>query len=144
MVMAGEYADTLRALGRFLDGVGASEITVIEERDRLGVVWRGKTLGREARYFAGAQLHALRTTARLYRGLELSSPRFTHAELLRMLGTMVDEANASGVIITEMGTGFRLSAFADGREMTRTVAHNDVVAHVQTRHPERPGENSAP
>ena len=38
MVMVGEYADTLRALGRYLDGVGASEIAIIEERNDLGII----------------------------------------------------------------------------------------------------------
>jgi hypothetical protein len=139
MVMVGEYADTLRALGRYLDGVRATEITVIEERDQLGVVWRGPRPGREARYFAGAQLQALRMTARLHRGLEASTPQFTLAELLRTLGEVVDQAHGNAVIITETDGGFRLSALAEGKELTRTVSYSDLVERAHARYQQRLG-----
>jgi hypothetical protein len=139
MVMAGKYADTLRALGRYLDEVDASEVTVIEEGEHLGVVWRGRGLAREARSFGAGQLHALRMTARLHRGLERSAPRYTLAELLRTLGTMVDAVNGSGVIIAETQAGFRLSTRIDGHAITQMVPYHDVLAQAQARFQHRPG-----
>jgi hypothetical protein len=122
--MVGEHADTLRALGRYLDGVAATEVTVIEQLADLGVVWQDSRPGRETRAFGPGQLHALRLTAHLHRGLERSAPRFTMAELLSTLGTMVDEANGSGIMITETSTGFRLSARTADAELARTVSYS--------------------
>src|SRR5687767_1314627 len=117
LLRMGEYADSLRALGRYLDEVTASEITIIEERADLGVVWTARGGMREARSFGAGQLRALRVSARLYRGLESTAPRFGNAEILRTLGDIVDESWACGVTITETATGFRLNAFSSGREL---------------------------
>jgi hypothetical protein len=133
----GEYADTLRALGRYLDQLGASEITIIEEPPNLGVVWKGRGSTREARVFGGAQLHALRITARMFRGLEGAAPRLVLGELLRTLGSVVDESRATGVIITETAGGFRLSALSDGQELSRAFAYSEIVALGQERDQQR-------
>ena len=47
----GTYADTLRALGRFLDMVRATEIAVTERDEQLRVLWQGYGGHREERLF---------------------------------------------------------------------------------------------
>jgi hypothetical protein len=86
-----DYADTLRALGRFLDDAGASDIQIKDEGDWWAVSWdRAGT--RRLQFY---QLDALRTVARLHRGQEGGIPRFTTAQMLRGLGNLLDDMNAT-------------------------------------------------
>jgi hypothetical protein len=138
-----DYADTMRALGRYLDQVGASDIVIIEEPTHLGVVWKGRASTREARLIGGVQLHALRTTARMFRGLEGAMPRLLFSELLRTLGSVADDARATRVVITETSDGFRLSAHLGDQELTNTYAYSEVVASAQERYRHRSGNGRA-
>jgi hypothetical protein len=158
-MVVGEYADTLRALGRYLDQLGASNVVIIEEPTHLGadpgpelgVVWNTPDRTQEARLFGGAQLRALRITARLFRGLEHTRPTETPngasggtlGAQLRTIGSVVDEAQACGVIITEMAGGFRLSAVAADRELAETYARHEVAAMTQQRFGQRSAQPPA-
>ena len=69
MIAIGEYADTLRALGRFLDSVGACEVGIVERGPQIFVSWSGYGPMRFERTLDANQLKALQSGARLYRGL---------------------------------------------------------------------------
>src|SRR3712207_5160458 len=105
----GAYADTLRALGRFLDMVRATEISVTEREDQLRVLWVGYGGRREERLFDAEDLAALRRAARFYRGLEGRTPRFNASELLRTIGAIVDELGATELAVTESVNGFEIT-----------------------------------
>jgi hypothetical protein len=59
MIGQGEHADTLRAVGRFLELVGASQLVVEDQDDQVAVIWRGSA-GRDERRFSRSDIEALR------------------------------------------------------------------------------------
>jgi len=123
----GDYADTLRALGRFLDDASASEIEIIDEGDWWAVSWqRGGT-----RRFQFYQLDALRTVARLHRGNEGDLPRFTTSQMLRALGSRLDNARATRFTIHELADGFRIAGQIDGLPWEQTLSLDDLRASLQ-------------
>jgi hypothetical protein len=137
MAITQGYSDTLRALGRFLDDVTACEIGIIEREDEVFVSWSGRAAQRFERRVQIGELEALRTTARMYRGLGGASPRFTVGELLRALGSVLDEICPSGMAITEAADGFRLSAQVGGERVMRSFTYSELVARGQTQHRQR-------
>ena len=68
MIAVGQFSDAMRALGRFLQMVRASEIIVIDQPDVVEVSWRGKRGAREEKQYRQWELDALRTWARMVRG----------------------------------------------------------------------------
>jgi hypothetical protein len=131
---AGTHADTLRALGRFLDSVGGTAIAITEQGEDLHVVWKGRGGTQQAHRFLAAELQALRVSARLYRGLEASAPRFNAAEMLRMIGIMLDETGGRAAAITETVYGFEITIEVQGGHEMRTYTYSDLVARAQTFH----------
>ena len=90
MIMPGEYSDTLRALGQFLDRMGASTIEIINRGDD----WlTASTLGSET-LFEVFKLQDLRAEGRLRRGLS-DDETCELAETLRTVGYILDAANAT-------------------------------------------------
>ncbi len=138
MPAVGEYADTLRALGRFLDAVGASEIAVIERGEAFLVSWSGARPERETRRLEPAELEGLRRTARLFRGLAGPSPRFSIATLLRVLGAVADEMGPRSVAITEAADGFRLSVQTAEGPVERFYNYTEIVRRANYYHRHRP------
>jgi hypothetical protein len=137
MAVDREYADTLRALGRFLDDVGASEIGIVERGEDVLVTWSGQGRLRHERHLREVDLQAMRTSARMFRGLGGPSPRFTLSELLRTLGDILDELAPGGVSITESADGFRLSMLINGERVVRTYSYSALVARSQQHHRQR-------
>jgi hypothetical protein len=131
---ASTHADTLRALGRYLDSVGGTGIAITEQGEELHVVWKGRGGTQHAHRFGADELQALRTTARLYRGLEATAPRFTAAELLRMVGMILDESGGAASAITETVYGFEITIQVEGGHEMRTYTYSDLVARAQTFH----------
>jgi hypothetical protein len=134
MIEAGAYADTLRALGRFLDSVHATEVAITEQEEELHAVWRVHGDVQEARRFGVEELSALRTAAKLYRGLEGRAPRFNASEMLRTVGALLDEMGAQSVAITESSYGYQFSAQVEGKQVSRTLSFGEVVTKAQTLH----------
>ncbi len=139
MPAAGEYADTLRAIGRFLDIVGACDIAVIERGEGFLVSWSGTRPEREMRHLGPAELGGLRSTARLFRGLAGPSPRFSVATLLRVLGTVADELHPRSVAITEAADGFRISVQTEAGPVQRFYHYAEIVRRANRYHRHRPG-----
>ena len=121
-----EYSDTLRALGRFLDRVNASDIEVREEPDRWLTAW-DQANGAQFTVF---ELEALRTVARLHRGLEGNVPVFNRSQMLRSLGRVLDQTGASRFHIKELTDGFQLSARIGGTRIGDVYSFDQVRAMV--------------
>ncbi|HZT05840.1 MAG TPA: hypothetical protein VFC51_02330 [Chloroflexota bacterium] len=115
MAGAPEYSDVLRALGRFLDEVQAFGIEIVDEGDEWIVAWNGPGLQRLERF----HLEALREVARMNRGLEGDIPRFTTSQMLRVLGTVLEDLRATQFSIKEIEDGYRLSALVDGKQVVQ-------------------------
>jgi hypothetical protein len=138
MAVVGEYADTLRAVGRYLDEIGAADVVILQELGDLRVLWRGGSGGQEQtqqiQAFGPEELRALRTTARLFRGRERHRARFSLSELLRTLGELADEMDAAGLNITESPEGFLLTVQAFGESVSESFTHAELVARSHARH----------
>ncbi len=137
MAITGGYSDTLRALGRFLDGVGACEIGIVERNGEVFVSWSDRGITRHERRLQAADLDAIRICARLYRGLGGRSQRFTVGELLRTLGVILDDMEATGMAITETADGFRLTAQIGEERMARAFTYTELVHRAQQCHRQR-------
>jgi hypothetical protein len=122
MIQAGEYSDTLRAVGRFLDDVSATGIEIGERDDHWLVAWDqgGMT------HLQVFELEALRTVGRMHRGTEGSTPRFNLSQILRTLGQLLDNTEASGFTIYEVPEGYYLSARVGGRGIERTYSVDEI------------------
>jgi hypothetical protein len=131
---ASAYTDTRRALGRFLDTVGGTAIVLTDQGEDLHVVWKGRGGTQQVHRFLADELQALRTNARLYRGLEASAPRFNASELLRTIGMILDEIGGLAVAITETVYGFELTLGVEGGHEMRTYTYSELVARAQTFH----------
>jgi len=101
MITPGQYSDALRALGRFLEELRASEIIVVDGPDVLEASWRGRRGTREERKYRSWELDALRTWAKMFRGLGEAPPRFNLQEALRTLGREVDIMKLDAVTIVQ-------------------------------------------
>lgn len=139
-----EYSDTLRALGRFLEMIGASEISIVEEREHVQVTWHGRGNAREERRYKDFEIQALRTTARLLRGLEGGTPRFTTSEMLRTLGRDLDEMSARRIGLVETNDGFYVSAEVDGERIGRSYTLSELIARALESHEHRLTEQAGP
>ena len=129
MALVGEYSDTLRAVGRFLDDIQAFGITVVDEGENWLVTWDGP--GSMA--FHRFALEALRDVARGYRGLEGDLPRFTTSQILRILGAVLDRLNSTSFSIREMEDGYRLSALVGENVVDHTYSLDEIHALLDER-----------
>ena len=139
-----EYCDTLRALGRFLETAGALEIAVSEEANHLSVSWRTKGGDRLRRQYGAFELQALRTAARLFRGLEGGDPRFTREEMLRTLGRQLDDMGAEGIGLVETPDGFWVSARVRGERVECLYTFDELTARSHEYHRARLPAVTAP
>jgi hypothetical protein len=138
MVNAGEYSDTLRALGRFFEMVAAKNVQLADRGALLEVSWQKSSGGREERRFQNLEVEALRSTARLFRGLEGGTPQLTIAEQLRTIGRMLDEEGADGeVTIAELDDRFVVSCVARGEPRSWECLRSEVVDRAAQFHAER-------
>jgi hypothetical protein len=126
MPEVGEYADTLRAVGRMLDGLNASDIALSDTGAGFALAWRDSGRRLESHEFDEHELSALRESARAARERETKAGAFPHAEQLRALGSMVDEIQAAGVVIKQLPGGFWLAADLDGETITETLSVDQV------------------
>src|SRR5438309_1890551 len=112
MVQPGDYADVLRALGRFLDARQATEIAVVDQgRSILKVSWQEGQLPRQERVFHWVQLEQWRTAARAQRQRDEPAPPMGNAEVLRVLGAECVRLGLQGARITQRGTSFHLTGW---------------------------------
>src|SRR5438046_134489 len=85
-----EQADVLRALGRFLDTQGATQIEIVNKEMFLAVSWERRARAGEQRAYQEHELESLREQAREMRKGGLGNPVGSLAELLRTLGQQLD------------------------------------------------------
>ncbi|HZT08610.1 MAG TPA: hypothetical protein VFC51_16425 [Chloroflexota bacterium] len=141
MISTGQYAETLRAMGRFLESARASEIIIVDQGELVEVSWRGRRGSREERQYRAWELDALRTWAKMFRGLEGGNPRFNLSEALRTLGRELDVIGIESVTIVETADGFWASGKIDGADVRQSYTNADLMAksHAfnQSRTPER-------
>jgi hypothetical protein len=137
LTVIGEYADTLRALGRYLDQVDAAEVAIRQSPGDFQVRWRGgtgpQTRTRHTHAFTSDELQALRTTARLFRGRDRHRVRFPLSELLRTIGALADDLAAADLRIIETQAGFRLTAHAHGEAVRQTFTYAELIARAHAR-----------
>jgi len=130
MISRGDYSNTLRSLGQFLEGVDATEIGIVEHEEYLEVSWRNKRGDREERYHEPAELAQLRTLASMYRGKD-DRPRYGLAELLRTMGQELDALLVQGVAIAETPDGFHSAGRVNGSEVSRTYTRDELIQLAQ-------------
>lgn len=128
MLSPGEYSDTLRALGRFIEILGGIEIKIVDTPDHLELSWLGRSGARDERKWGPQELAALRTTIRQFRGLEGGAPQFTAAELLRTVGRELDTQQAGAVTISETHEGFLVSAQVGAERFGQVHTYSDLVS----------------
>jgi hypothetical protein len=136
MITPGECSDTLRAIGRFLEQVGASACIISDKGDYLDVVWHGRG-GKQERHWTEEDVQSLRRSARLFRGTVGGQPAFGTAEFLRTIGRELDQKWAENVSVVETVDGFWVTATVDGAEFRRDYRYDQLVARAQTFHRER-------
>lgn len=129
MIPVGEYSDTLRALGRFLDDAQAYGIEITGRGEEWEVKWDRAGTTRFQRF----QLEALRAAARQHRGLEGDLPRLTTSQMLRSLGDVLDGLNATSFAVLELSDGYQLTATVAGREVVQTYSLDEIRALVAKR-----------
>jgi hypothetical protein len=112
----GEQPDLLRAVGRTLDSLHASEIEITFREVFMSISWQSPAGGAQQRSFEDIELEALRDQARQMRGGLITNPVSGQlAELLRTLGQELSSEELEATSIVEEGDGFRVSGVARGR-----------------------------
>jgi len=111
----GEYSDSLRALGYFLDNIGARNVEIAERDDFTSVTWVALDGTVQHRTFIDAELEELRRARRLERHGESRPDGLDTAEMLRTLGQEVEEEAAELLGIAEEEDGYRLSWVLSGQ-----------------------------
>ena len=140
-----EYSDTFRALGRFLEMIGATnDMDIAEDAGNIEISWRKGDGERGQRQFQAYEMEAMCTTARLFRGLEGGSQRYTTSELLRILGDHLDEAEAERAIISEREGIFTVRARTKQGEFKRSFLRSDLVTRANENHQRRLVEQASP
>jgi hypothetical protein len=128
MLVAGDYSDSLRAIGRFFEEIKAAEIKVADQGKTLHISWRDQSAARQQRQFDAHQVAGLRSLAVAYRGTQLESLGFRASELMRALGQELDNIQADQITIDEQITGFHVSGLLTDSPFERHFSYSDLVA----------------
>jgi hypothetical protein len=142
MIPGGQCSDALRALGRFLEELRASEIIIVDQPDVLEASWRGRRGTREERKYRSWELDALRTWAKMFRGLGEEPPRYTLQEALRTLGREVDLMKLDGITIVQTSDGWWVSGNIEGTEVRQNYTNADLMSKSQRFHAQRTTEEA--
>jgi hypothetical protein len=129
MPKIGEQGDVLRAIGRFLDEEGASNVEVRAHEAFLAIMWASDRPGGEQRSYQEHELDALRAQARFLRrggGGSGVAADGSFAELLRTLGQELDEVGMELTALVQETDGFRVSGVQDGRYRTQLCFFSEL------------------
>jgi hypothetical protein len=129
MLAPGEYSDALRAVGRFLQDIGATDIHIMDRDDLIEISWRGPRGPRAQRMYTLEHIQALRTTAQLYRGVKNPEQHIGTEELLRTVGRQLDEAQVRRIGIVETATGFLVTS--EGNEAGQELPLDALVSRAR-------------
>jgi hypothetical protein len=122
VIRAGEFSDTLRALGKRLAETGASGIEIADQSRH----WLVASQRASDTFFQFFELESLRAAARQQRGVENHSEALDLSEILRTLGHILDAANATTFLIRELPDGFRLSMTVGAEESARIYRLEEI------------------
>src|SRR4051794_25299333 len=117
MPTIGEQGDVLRALGRFLDEQGATQIDIKAHEVFFAISWKSDTPAGAQRSYQEHELDALRAQAQFLRrgGGGGDVTRIDSlAETMRTLGQEFDDAGIEMTAILQVPEGFRVSGIANG------------------------------
>jgi hypothetical protein len=137
MIPVGEYSDTLRALGQYLDQVGAARIEIVSQ----GTQWlvasgSGHEPGSDT-LFLRYRLDELCKEGRLRRGASDTTGEFAFrlSQILRALGHILDASKATEFTIRQVPEGFCLVAISPDGQTTRTLSIEEIraLAAAQSR-----------
>src|SRR5581483_9535501 len=112
---AGEHADLLRALGRFLDQQQAGNVEIVNHEVFLTVSWEKQAGGAQQRAFQDIDVETLRAQAIALRKGNVRNPGGSLAEMLRTLGQELDRDQAEVSTITSNRDSFTVSGVAGNR-----------------------------
>ena len=111
---SGMYADSLRALGQYLDPFRPSSIEVIDRGERIEVPWCSPDHHGSEKHFEVFGVKALCAFGEMIGASKRSGARLGIAELLSVLGWHLDKMHAENVSVMETADGFRVSARTHG------------------------------
>ena len=117
--MKPDYTDALRSIGLFLDLQQAVNAAVIAENSQWSLAWDGSP----RLLLEPSQLDALRSVARLHRGLPT---RHARPERLRAIGALFDRLRASTFSVVEGADGYRVTARVGTQEGARTYRIDEL------------------
>ena len=120
----GGYSDTLRALGRLVEQADASGVRIGDASNRWMVEWNQTDFPRVT--LDGGDLDALRTVARLHRGIEAGRPRADVSRSLRTIGALLDQMRATGFEIAEVPDGYEVTAHVGNQRGQITLRADDL------------------
>jgi hypothetical protein len=143
MAKEGGQADVLRALGRFLDEQGATQVEINNHEMFLAVSWAEAGAQAGPRAYQEKDLEGLREQARAMRkGFAGGTPTGTLGELLRTLGQELDNDDVEVAGILQEDDGFRVSGSMGGRYYNRLFMTSELLSssgeRMMQRAPARP------
>ena len=128
MPAVGELADVLRALGRYLDDLHATGVSIENHDSYLTVSWQTFTGEAEQRHFEDLRLDSLREEAKAMRRGHVRAPGGSLAEMLRTLGQELDRAQVDMASIVEERGSYRVSGQAGGRYFREVYYPDQLMA----------------
>src|SRR3954467_4405227 len=114
MITPGQYSDTLRALGAFIERTGAASVEIVDRGDSWLVA---ATLGSET-LFSTFMLDDLRGEAQRRRGNGQADGQLSRA--LRTIGQQLDAAQAQSFTLRQVIEGFLVTACCESGDIART------------------------
>jgi hypothetical protein len=122
-----DYADLLRALGRFLDEQEATSFEMINHLGFLALSWDRPTSQGYRQAYQEHQLEALRVEARTLR-TSAGGPAGSLVELLRTLGQELEREGVELAGITRDAAGFHVSGFVEQQHFRAVYRSKDLIA----------------
>jgi len=122
MITPGQYSDTLRALGAFIERTGAVSVEIVDQGDSWLVA---ATLGSET-LFSTFMLDDLRGEAQRRRGNGQADGQLSRA--LRTIGQQLDAAQAQSFTLRQVIEGFLVTACCESGDIARTYSPDQLEA----------------
>jgi hypothetical protein len=138
MVEPGQYSDTLRALGAFIERTGAVSVEIVDRGDNWLVA---ATLGSET-LFSTFMLDDLRTEAHRRRGDGRADGELCDA--LRTIGHQLDVARAQSFTLRQVTEGFLITASSESGDSSWTYSPEQLEAMALEMRQARQSEPTSP
>jgi len=134
-LVAGEFADILRAVGRILDAEFAEGMTLINNGNSLSVTWasKDKDLTGDRRHYEEHTLAEMREKGKQARSGFSQDPTGSFAELLRTIGQDLDRDRGDFTEIVQESDGLIVLGVLYGRPTRRTYLTSDLIVSSRRR-----------